>query len=216
MNRITATDQLAAPQLLDIRAYLDVIRRRRSTFVQVFVSILLIGIIATGLSKPVYETSSRLKVPAGNTSVNIVDSNNPIATILQSQQPDNLETQMQDIMSSKFLADAHERAGIKIAPGVVPPSVRVEALEGTNVLEITVEGSDPKAIARLANEIVALHLENTDLNSTTGLNDTVRFVRKERDAAALQLARAEQQLAGYEASHRDPVSPEQREALARE
>jgi polysaccharide biosynthesis transport protein len=216
MSRLSASEPLAAPQFLDIRAYLDIIRRRKAIFIQVFVSMLVVGVVATGLSKPIYQTSAKLLVPAGATSVNIVDSNNPIAAILQATQPDSLATQMQDIQSAQFQNEARERAKIVPAPGVIPPQVRIEALEGTNVLQISVEGGDPQAVVNLANAIVDLHLERTDLNSTTGLKETLDFVRGEKESASRALRLAEEKLLDFEAAHRDPVSPEQREARLRE
>src|SRR5262245_11606517 len=138
-------------QELNLRDSLDVMRRRKGVFAQVCVMVLAVGIVATALSKRVYQTHAKLLVPTITSSVNVVDSSNPVAAMLAAAQPDSVNTQLQLLQTAPFIEEAERKAGIEPRPHVVAPSVKVDVLEGTNVIQVTVEGGDPQDIANLAN-----------------------------------------------------------------
>ncbi|MBI3721960.1 MAG: polysaccharide biosynthesis tyrosine autokinase, partial [Fimbriimonas ginsengisoli] len=148
--------------------------------------------------------------------MSIVDSNNPIATMLAAAQPDSLATQLQVLQSEPFLEDAERKAGIVPKPGIAGPSPNVEAVEDSNVIQITVRGGDPGDIAKLANAMVDLHLERTNIVETIGLDDTIQFVRKEKEKAARDLATAERKLLAFRRDHRivELTAKEESEAKA--
>jgi polysaccharide biosynthesis transport protein len=188
---------------LNIREHLDVLRRRRDVFALVFIAALAVGVIAAvRASKPVYQAHAKILVSAASASVSVVDANNPIGGMLAAAQPDSVSTQLQVLESAPFQAEAWREAGIQKRPQVRPPVPSVEQLEGTNVIQITVTGGDPNDCAKLANAIVSLHLERTDLLRTTGLKDTIQFVRKETDKAADRLTDMEQQILQFRQDHK--------------
>ena len=143
---------------LNIRQFWAIIRKRRATFLQIAVVVLATGIVGTVVSRPIYETQAKILVPATNTAVNLIDANNPIGQLLSGSNPDPVSTQIQLLESAPFQNDAKKAAGITRQPGVVPPSVHVEAIKDTNVIQITVSGGNPNAIAALARQMVKLHL----------------------------------------------------------
>jgi polysaccharide biosynthesis transport protein len=206
----------SSPPELNFKEFIDVLRRRKSVFAQVFIMVVVVGMVATALTRPVFETQAKLLVPTGSSSVNVIDSNNPIATMLAAAQPDSVATQMQVLQSAPFLDDVRHAAGITAKPGVRPPSARVESLEGTNVIEITVEGGDPAEIERFANKMVDLHLEQTDLLRTTGLRETLKFVRREKSQSEKALAEAERKLLSFRQAHQMIDLSTEREARAGE
>lgn len=195
---------------------MNILRRRKGVFLQAFVAVVAVGILVTASTKPVYRTWARLLVPAGSRSVSLVDSANPIAAMVAAAQPDSLATQLQILQSRPFLTDAREEAGVQDRPDVVPATVRIEALEESSVIQITVEGGDRQGIADYANAIVDLHLERTDLLATTGLKDTLTFVRKEKDKARRDLVAAEQRLVQFRKEHRIVQLAAEQEAQAKE
>jgi capsular exopolysaccharide synthesis family protein len=206
----------AALPELNLREYLQIIRRRKVVFIQVFVVVLAIGIVAAMTGKPIYETTAKLLVTAGSSSVSIVDSNNPIATMLAAAQPDSVDTQLQVLQSGPFLDDAYRLAHITPKPNAAPTSVHAQAVENTNVIEITADGGDPKQTADLANAVVKLHLERSDLLTTTGLRDTLQFVRQEKEKAQTTLSTVEKKLAAFRQAHRLVGVTSAREAQAGE
>src|SRR6266849_5551787 len=202
MSMPSLPERPAALPEINFREYVEILKRRKFIFIQMFAMVLAVGMVVAAMGKPVYVTSAKLLVAATNSSVSILDSNNPIATLLAAAQPDSIDTQLQVLQSGPFMDEAYRKAHIVPKPGVIPPSVRVQAVENTNIIEITAEGGDPKQITRLANSVVRLHLKKTDLLETTGLGTTLRFVRRERAKAQKQLAQAARRLELFRQAHR--------------
>jgi polysaccharide biosynthesis transport protein len=201
---------------LNIQELLDALRRRKATFIQVFLVVLAVGIVASAPGKPLYQTQAKLLVPTGSYSMNIIDSSNPIAAMLASAQPDSISTQLQDLQSSAFMDEAFRAAKVQYRPEVQPPSVSAVSVDGTNVIQITVEGGDPSEIAALANKVVELHQAKTSRSMVSGLEGTLQFVRGEKLKTDKQLADAEQQLQEFRQKHRVSEQASEREGRAGE
>lgn len=184
-----------------IKHYWDVLRRRRLTWLFIFVVILAAGIAATLLSSPLYVAEARLKVPTAAIALNIYDSSNPIANILAASQPDAVETQIQVLQSTDFLDKAYERAGIQPQAGVRYPTPSFNVIEGTNILVVAVEGGDPDEVARLANAIVDLHRELTELEALAGIDKAIDFVSTQLTGAARDKDRAQSLLMAFSRSY---------------
>lgn len=207
----------AAPRAdINLSIYVDVIRRRRTIFIQIFVMVLAIGLVVTALSKPVYQTYAKVLVPTGGPAVSVVDAKDPMSMILATARPEPIKTQVETLQSVPFQEDALKEAKIVNRPGVVPPSVMVEPLEGMNVIRVTVEGGDPQAITKLANTIVDLHLKRTDLLTTTGFDRTLEFAARERDRNLARLRDAERKLIAFRKAHRVIQLSADQEAKAQE
>jgi capsular exopolysaccharide synthesis family protein len=201
---------------LSIRDYFEVLRRRRHTVLGVFLTVLLVGVLMAPVSKPLYRAQAKLVIPATSSWLNVVNTNNPIESMLAAVQPDSLETQMQILQSAPFLTEAEQRAHIVPIPGVLPPYVTAEALENTNVILIKVEGGEPHQVAELANAVLDLHLEKTDVARTTGLQDSLVFVQQEKNKAGAELKKAQRALIDFRRDHRIVQLTADQEAQSKE
>jgi len=207
----------AAPRAdLNLSVYVDVIRRRRTIFIQIFVMVVAIGLVVTGLSKPVYQTYAKVLVPMGGAAVGMFDAKDPISVILAQARPDPIKTQVEILQSEPFQEDARKEAKTVVRPGVVPPTVTIEPLEGMNVIRVVVEGGDPKSITELANTIVSMHLKRTDLVASTGIDKSVEFAIRERDRNLKRLRQAELRLINFRKTHRVIQLTADQEAQAQE
>lgn len=217
MTTLSQSPDLAArPPEINLRDYLDIIRRRKGVFVQVFVLVLVVGLVILALSKPIYQAKAELLVPEPNRAVNLVDSNKPTASVLVSSQPDSVATQILVLQSQPFLNAAFRQAGVRKQFGDGAPKVKVEGLDPANVIEITVEGESPREVARLANTIVDLHLEQTDAVRNKGLRTAIDFVRSETAKAARQLNETEQKLIAFRNRYQPDAHEAEQEARTKE
>src|SRR5438552_5598474 len=173
------SDTLAQPAELNLQELVDVLQRRKGTFIQVFLLVLAAGIVAASLGKPVYVTFAKLLVPSGSPAVSIIDSNNPVALLMAASQPDSLSTQLQTLQSGNIVQQAEQENRIVPRPEVIPPSVRFEALPDANIIQVTVEGGAPKEIAALANSIVTRYKAEADDKTTDGIKNTKKFLKEE-------------------------------------
>src|SRR5437588_3932305 len=143
------------PAEINLRDYLDVLRRRKAIMLQTFVVVLAVGILTTLLSRPVYESSAKLLVVASSPQVQFINQDNPLASVLAQTQPDSVATQIETLQSAPFLERAHKRAigkhGGPRSGDRQDESTRVAVVENTNVIRVTVQSRDPQFASDLAN-----------------------------------------------------------------
>jgi succinoglycan biosynthesis transport protein ExoP len=204
MSITPAPEQVVLPQEqeLNLKDYLQIIIRRKSVFLQVFVMVLAIGVTVTLLSKPVYQTQAKLSVLMAPPQVTLQDASNPLAAIAAGLQPDSVGTTLQRLQAAPFLAKAKEVARVNPRPGVVPPQVRVEQVEGTNVIRVQVEGGDPGEIQNYANAIISEHLKETANASRANITKTLDYVTEQLELAQSRLEREEHALASFKQRNR--------------
>src|SRR5437660_5620300 len=127
------------PAEVNLREYLDVLRRRKAIMVQTFIVVLAVGIVTTILAKPVYKASAKLIVTASQPSMTMLTGENPLAGLMAGIQPDSVATQVEELQSGDFLGRATKMAG---GNANIDQSVRVAVIEGTNVIRVTVQSHD--------------------------------------------------------------------------
>jgi capsular exopolysaccharide synthesis family protein len=176
---------------LNLKDYLDVVRRRKMVFFQTFALVLAIGLIVTALSKPVYRTSAKLLVPTAPVAMSLVDQSNPLNNIMAPTQMDSVSTQLQLLQSGPFLQKARLMARVSNDPNVIPPTAHAEIVEGTNVIQVIVEGGNPNEIKRLADAMVKLHIEQMGTYTGERVVEARDWVEEEWKRARKVLSAAE-------------------------
>lgn len=204
------------PSDVTIKDYLEVLRRRKALFIQVFVLVMAVGVVVTLLSKPVYETRAKLLVPVASSSINVIDAKNPLANVMATYQPDSVATQMEMLQAEPFQNEVRLRARVQPRPGIEPPFVKVENLDGTNIIQVTVEGGDPQEITRYANAMLKVHREKTNSFASQGLDKTLELTEKALKEADRTLDDADKKLLSFRESHRVVQLTADQEAQAKE
>jgi succinoglycan biosynthesis transport protein ExoP len=205
-----------APPEVSVKDYLDVLRRRKSILIQVFVLVMAVGAVVTLLARPVYQTSAKLLVPTSAASINLVDAKNPLSAVMASYQPESITTQMELLQAGPFIGNAMREAGVQPRPSIEPPSVKVENVPETSIIQVTVEGGDPKEITNLANTILKLHQQETEVWSSQGVKKTLDMTRDEKEKAKEALDAANRKLLAFRQAHRVVQLTADQQAQAKE
>src|SRR5947207_15727508 len=95
---------------VNLRDYLDILRRRKAIMLQTFVVVVAVGFIVTALSRPIYEASAKMLVVASGPTLTFSNSDNPLTNILVQSQPDSVPTQVEQLQSEPELRYARKRA----------------------------------------------------------------------------------------------------------
>src|SRR5438874_7744622 len=194
------------PAEVNLRDYLDVLRRRKAIMLQTFVVVLAVGILTTLLSRPVYEATAKLLVVASAPQVQMITQDNPLSQILQQTQPDSVATQMEVLQSVPFLKSARERAdGYHGGPrgrDRQDESVRVAVVENTNVIKVSVQSRDALYSADLANAILEEHKTESGDLAGRQVHDAFTWVTNQTAAARAKLGKAESDLIQFKRTHR--------------
>ena len=144
---------------VSLQEYLLILRRRRAIILQAFVLILVIGVVETLMTKPVYQSSARLLVEGPSMNVNTVDSSNPLSGILAMTPQQSVATQVEVLQSPPLLEKVMQDTG--------PASISVATVGQTNIIEADAEATDPKVAAAAPNDLLRLYIQqdvNQDLN----------------------------------------------------
>lgn len=207
--------QLSQPEF-NVRQYFEILRRRKLLYLALFIPLLAAGVAATAIQPPVYQAEARFKVPTPAISLNIYDSNNPIANILLAHQPDSPETQLQTMQTPDFLALAFDKAGYQDRPGIAPPQVAVRVVDATNIISVVATGGHPEDVAAVANAVVQTHKETTDAEAKKGIKEALEFIRKQREAAREARDSAQGRLIQFSQQYETGLEAIEQAALVRE
>lgn len=196
---------------VNIRDYLDILRRRKAIMVQTFVVVLAVGIITTLLAKPVYESSAKLVVQASNPSLNIIQTSNALAGVGVAA-PDSVPTQVEILQSGPFLREAIRAAGTPANNDTTDQSIRVSIVDNTNVLRVTVQSHDAQYAQKLADAILQLHNANTSRDSTRQIRTALDFVTERAKDAKNALDGTEKELSAFKMKYRTDDLQKRQEA----
>src|ERR1051326_2575234 len=191
---------------ISIRDYLDLLRRRKTIIIQTFVVILVVGIVLTLLSKPVYRSGGTLLVETRNAnSITQVDPSNPIIGLLLPEMTHDISTQIEVLRSSKLLMDAFTKSGVK--PGTA--RLDVKEINSTDVLEYLVESSDPLSAERLAKVLPDTYRGYVTAKRDAEMIGALGFTDLRRSEELKKLETAEQKLQTFRENRKLADSQEQ-------
>jgi capsular exopolysaccharide synthesis family protein len=217
MSLTPAADGYGPAPERNLKDYWNVIRRRKTVFIQAFVLVMAIGLVVTFLAKPVYRTQATLVVPRVANSVELVDATSAIGALMRQVQGDTINTQLQVLQSTTFMEQAEKRANLTPKPGIMPPAARVELGDmGSDVIRISAEGGDRKDIVTLVNAMIDEHLEQSENNQAGALDSGLKYTREQKDDAERRLKTAEAQLISFRKQHRVVQMTTEQEARTRE
>lgn len=169
--------------------YIALLKRRKNIILQTFIIVSIVGIGATLLMKPVYESSAKIVVDPPLNTMNSVDTSNPLSSILMPPQPQEVDTQVQVLQAQPLMSQVWSKYN--------KPDLTVAQIDKTNVIEITSQAHNPFVAADAANYLVSLYMaEQTDQN--VGELRTARlFAEKQGALARARLNAADAALARY-------------------
>ena len=184
------TEPVPAPPELNLVDYRYLFRRRRWTLISVFLLVTAVGLALTAISRPVYQAQAEVVVAPAP----------PPTNALATPQPDSLATQVRTLRSRQFLADAYRLADVQPTPGLAP-TVKIEPVENTSSILITVDGGDPETITRLANTIVDLHVKRTGEFAMRDVGRALEYMQREERRARGEYDNAQARLIGFLTEH---------------
>ncbi|HLK14186.1 MAG TPA: polysaccharide biosynthesis tyrosine autokinase [Fimbriimonadaceae bacterium] len=136
---------------LSLKEVLVVLRRQWLTFAVVFMLCLAAGAISFRMTRAVFKSNLKILVEmttAGPTSANT----DPMSQVSSPTSYDSLATQIQWLDGSPMMRAIYEGHALGIYNEFDPfsPTIEAKQVEDTNVLALTVQGSDPSIIGPVA------------------------------------------------------------------
>jgi succinoglycan biosynthesis transport protein ExoP len=201
MSTSALSEQFAPAEELSLRDYLAIIRRRRLIFIEVFLVVMAVGVIATLAMRPVYQATSKLSVTMAPPKVSLTQpSTDPLQEIMQTPQ-DPIPTQITLLNSVDFRLEALKAAKLPPSSAGVPYTIKASQPENSQLIEITVEGPNSQNVAKLANAALTLHLTSLADGQVRDLKRARKFVEDAAVRALATLQAKQHALAVYRATN---------------
>lgn len=178
---------------VSIQEYLRLMRRRRTIIIQTFVIISVVGILATELTKPVYQATAKLLVEGPSLRMDTVDTANPLSALFALGQEQTVETQV-EVLQARPLLD-------KLEQEVGHADLKVSEINDTNVIEVSSEATNPRVAADAANKLLSLYLDENSDQNLVDIQSAKKFVASQGDLAKNRLSIADAQLTRFKQQH---------------
>ncbi len=172
----------------------EVLVRRRWPVILTFVIAVLLGVGSCFLIRPEYQRTVRILVEGKNHPLGPAASNDPLNSALTPAYVHDVDTQMEILKSDAIQVAACQAAGIapdRLLDPLHPAlHVDVKQVNQTDVIEVTINGTDRRQVARLAETIARVYVtyvsENHRVETTRALN--FALVHKEQEKSKLREA----------------------------
>lgn len=178
----------------DVQQLIGIVKRRRRLIIGTFALIMLLGVLATFLSKPIYQAQARVlidttKVQQSAGEFSALDAMTGMAGAR------NLETQVEVFKSPSVIQAARQKLSPNARKVISAYSqLTVLPVGQTDIMEVTVLSHNPHASSAYCNALVQAYMAEDENTQHSGLRRASSFVRdkvdemkKRRDATAQQL-----------------------------
>lgn len=186
---------------IDFQKYLQVLQRRWLPAIGIF------GVIVTAASmyafslKPIYRAESTLLINKRNNTASLTGLGETIGRLEALNIEGNpLETQAKIVTSVPVMQETIKALNLKDEKGkpleskTLAKQLKVEALKGTDLLQISNTDSNPELAAQLVNKVIDIYiLKNIEENQSEATSAR-KFISKQLPASELAVREAEQNL----------------------
>lgn len=184
----TSEEQTAS---VSVREYIDVFRRRRAIFIQTFLLILVISVVVTLLTPPVYQSRARLLVAGQSASLNSINTDNPLSALLAVAPSYSVATQIQLLQDGTIQGEVARRLGGRL------PAFSIAPVEGTEIIEVYAEGSSPKLVGDAPNVLLDYYINEVADNDLAQVTEARRFAERNGGEARTKMEKLEKDLANF-------------------
>jgi polysaccharide biosynthesis transport protein len=188
------------PTLRDI---LNLLRRRRWVLFSTFALCLGLAVIITPRMTTVYRAQATMLMEASpERGAPAAGEGGPFQGLLQPAQPHAPDTQVEVLQSSPLRKKVIQRLG-RIPPDAYP-SLEVEQVGQTDVLQVAAESTNPRVARDAANLLVDQYIRQSEEISLRAIRRTRAFVEQKLAEAQNELLRADTRMRQFKEQHRLP------------
>ncbi|MBC8065414.1 MAG: polysaccharide biosynthesis tyrosine autokinase [Chlorobia bacterium] len=139
------------PRPISLRDFSGLIRRQKGWVIAITLGSIALAFALVRFTTPVFQTSITILVEAGTQSRS---GNDPVEFMSLSTPTMPIPTQMQVLQSPELIQKAYDQLQIDATQlGKRAPKIKVESVNDTNVLRVSVDSTDPALAKQLADEI---------------------------------------------------------------
>ena len=170
----TATATSAASSAPSLNDFFDILRRRKAIALNAFALVVVLGVVVTMMTRPVFSTSAKLLVEGKSNMVAINNSGDPLSSVFQPPIGHEVDTQIEMLRSSFVTKDVYKKSGVK--PGAINLAVR--RVGNTDVIEIGVTSNSRDSAERFAKTLPEVYEDQTRNKRLREVSAALDFAQK--------------------------------------
>ena len=172
-----------------LRDFFEILRRRKAIAFNAFLLVVILGIVVTLMTKPVFSTGLRLLVEGRSNTLSVNTSSDPLSSVFQPPPGREVDTQIEILRSSRVMGDVYKEAGI--APGSV--GVAVQRVGTTDVIDIAVTSNQRDTADRFAEALPKVYERQTRDERLGAVSAALKFAQKTLDEQRNMLSATEKE-----------------------
>jgi capsular exopolysaccharide synthesis family protein len=190
---------------IDFGRYWLTLRRRWLPATSVFVLIVMLATALAFSKKPNYEAQGRLLFKKKSTTSSLVTEAtgkiSELDTLNQLNTPVDTEAEVVRsiplIQKTIAALNLKDDKGTLLKPEDLLKQLTVKGIKGTDVLQISFKGKNPKEAAAVVNKLMALYIENNILTNRAEAAAAREFITKQLPETEITVRRAEAALRSF-------------------
>ena len=193
---------------IDFQKYLQVLQRRWLPALGVFAVIVTTASMYALSLKPIYRAEGTLLINKTNNTASLTGLGETIGRLETVNIEGNpLETQAKIVTSVPVIQETIKALNLKDENGkplptnVLSSSLKVQALKGTDILQISYTAGEPEFAAKLVNRIIDIYISKNIQENQSEAASARKFISKQLPDSELAVRQAEQDLRTFKESN---------------
>lgn len=185
---------------LSLKDFLSTIRRQKGWIIGILLTCITLGFAAIEFTTPVFETKTAILLEQGGSTTQ--NTNDPVGFLELPMPVRSIPTEVQRIQSQNMVDKAYASIGVnRLQLGKNEPSIKVQAIDGTNVLQIAISSTDPMLARQLATALPEEYAKQEKLDRQEVVQKSIEATSRKIDEQKEQLADDEKKLREYRRAH---------------
>ncbi|MCP6758874.1 MAG: polysaccharide biosynthesis tyrosine autokinase [Fischerella sp. CENA71] len=191
--------------------YWQVIKRRWSPSLIVFLAVFIISLLIASLKKPSYVAEGKLKFQRTNATSTLTTLGTEIGKlepVVQDNKTSPLNTEAEVIRSVPIVQKTIKQLNLTDNKGKTLKikdflkKLNVSDVRGADVIQISYKDTNPETTAKVVNTLINIYLENNILANRTQATAARKFISKQLPKAESIVRQAEAELANFKEKYK--------------
>ncbi|MFA4886251.1 MAG: Wzz/FepE/Etk N-terminal domain-containing protein [Desulfotomaculaceae bacterium] len=190
-------------QVIDLRVYLKILRKRRMLITLVTVlSVITSGILSFFVLPPVYESKTLLLITQATDKQQTVSGQGDLNSLVNSMSRIpvmTMNTYVGELKSEAVMQRVKNKLQLSSSPG---SQIKATVAKDSNLVEVTVSNNDPQLAADIANTLSSEFLELISEKNQEQMERSVKFMQDQRGVTEKELEKATEELKSFDSQPR--------------
>ncbi len=191
--------------------YWQIMKRRWSPSLIVFLTVFIISLLIASLKKPSYVAEGKLKFQRTNVTSTLTTLGTEIGTlepVVQDNKTSPLNTEVEVISSVPIVQktikqlNLTDNEGKPLAIKDFLEKLNVSDIRGADVIQISYKDTNPEITAKVVNTLINIYLENNIFANRTQATAARKFISKQLPKAESIVRQAEAELANFKEKYK--------------